>query len=219
MQPVDEHRPSQLGMPACPPGVPSKICEYCSRPGHWKEVCPEYAADHRYNKQGIKESEAALSDYKSTGKTCSLCGWHDHYDYHHSDGACDATYVVDPANPNRPLFGKKAEAVKAKSNGKGSGSSSDSSGANKSDCPEGASCKWLHPKYHGCKFYWHPSSHYRAAAAKAQADGWTPATGKGKGGGKGKGKGKGKGGGGGKGDGKGKGKGKGEGKRKGKEKE
>ena len=31
-----------------------------------------------------------MSDYKSTGKTCSLCGWHDHYDYHHRDAVCEA---------------------------------------------------------------------------------------------------------------------------------
>ena len=135
----------------------------------------------------------------------------DHYDYHHRDAACDATHVVDPANPNRSLFGKKAEVVKQKEGGKGNNDSSSSN--TKSNCPDGATCKWLHPKFNqGCKFYFCPTGHYRAAAAQAPKDGWTPGAGKGKGGGKGKGKG---GGGGkrGKGDGK---KGKGKEKKKGK---
>ena len=157
-QPVDEHRESKPGMPACPPGVPSKVCEYCGRSGHWKEVCPKFAADHRWNKQGVKESEAALADFKSTGNTCSLCGWNDYYDYHHRDAACDATYVVDPANPNRSLFGKKAEAVKAKASGKGNGQDGQT-GATR-DCPDGVTCKWLHPRYNqGSKFYFHPTGH------------------------------------------------------------
>ena len=219
LQPVDERRPAHTGVPAVPPGVPSKYCEYCLRTGHWKEVCPKYAADHRHNKQGIKESEAALSDYKSTGKTCSLCGWHDHYDYHHRDAGADAVYVADPANPNRTLFGKKAEAVIRSATG-GGGSGGGNNGAQKPECEQGASCKWLHPKFaKGCIHFWHPSKHYREAAAKAQAEGWTPPDGKGKGdGGKGGGKGKGKGKGGGKGKGKNDGKGndKGKGKTKGK---
>ena len=49
LQVIDEERTSQTALPACPPGVPSKICEYCPRPGHWKEVCPKYAAEHRTN--------------------------------------------------------------------------------------------------------------------------------------------------------------------------
>ena len=75
MHPVDENRESKPVMPAAPPGVPSKVCEYCGRSGHWKEVCPKFAADHRCNKHGIKESAAATADFKSIGKICSICGW------------------------------------------------------------------------------------------------------------------------------------------------
>ena len=91
-----------------------------------------------------------MSEYKSIGKTCILCGWHDHFDYHHRDAACDAVYVADPANPIRSLFGKKAEAVIART----SGSSSDASTtADKQACPQKAECQWLHPKFaQGCKY-------------------------------------------------------------------